>query len=153
MSKEEARRCLVNLVPGVHDALNQLHDSLRLAHLDVRLPNICFTANGDVRLIDFDRSLPCDMPPPEEYAHSFMYTGKSETTVTVEELDWKQLGIMIYCISSNNASEADVIEKDVLSMLTEGFLYSLIFEFTYDDDKFEQWKEELKKEKKYDETL
>ena len=66
------------------------------AHLDVHLPNICFTPDGDVCLIDFDRIERLFNSPPVQYSSSFIYTGSPGTTV--EQWDWKQFGIIIYCI-------------------------------------------------------
>ena len=54
MNGQEAKKCLIDFVPRVRESLIQLHN-FGYAHLDVRLPNICFTPDGDVRLIDFDR--------------------------------------------------------------------------------------------------
>lgn len=41
LSKTEAKECLSDLVTKTATALQELH-SLGFAHLDVRLPNICF---------------------------------------------------------------------------------------------------------------
>ena len=50
----------------------------------------------DVCLIDFDQIEHLLNSPPVKYSGSFMYTGSSGTTV--EQLNWKQFGITIYCI-------------------------------------------------------
>ena len=144
MNGQEARRCLIDFVPRVRESLIQLHN-LGYAHLDVRLPNICFTPDGDVRLIDFDRIQPVFDSSPPEYSGSFMYTGSPGTTV--EQLDWKQFGIMIYCIlQSYVISEADVKENDVSHLPEDSFLYRLIYEYTYHVDSFQEWKKEIEEE-------
>ena len=144
MNGQEAKKCLIDFVPHVRESLIQLHN-LGYAHLDVRLPNICFTPNGDVRLIDFDRIQRVFAPPPFKYSGSFMYTGSPGTTV--EQLDWKQFGIMIYCILQLYViSEADVKENDVSHLPEDSFLYRLIYKYTYDVDSFQVWKEEIKEE-------
>ena len=56
LSKALAKLCIRDLVRQVVHALQELHE-LGFAHLDVRLPNICFTHDGEVRLIDFDRAV------------------------------------------------------------------------------------------------
>ena len=84
MNGEEAKRCLIDFVPRVRESFTQLYN-LGYTHLDVRLPNICFTPDGDVRLIDFDRIERLLKSPPVKYSGSFMYTGSPETTV--EQLD------------------------------------------------------------------
>ena len=65
----------------------------------------------------------------------------------MEQLDWKQFGIMIYCILQLYViSEADVKENDVSHLPEGSFLYRLIYEYTYDVDSFQIWKEEIKEE-------
>lgn len=150
MSKKKSKEMFGQLSSsGVCEALKQLH-SLGFAHLDVRLPNV-FHYQWDVRLIDFDRRLPSNCYPPMEYVGSFMYTGEPAGRTTVEQLDWKQLGIMIYCIMYPHETEAYVKEDDVTTV-DDGFLHSLIFNYTYNDALFEQWKNELETEKEF-ETL
>ena len=55
-SRESAKRSLVPLIEQVKVALEELH-SQSVAHMDVCLPNICFTRSSDpsVKLIDLDR--------------------------------------------------------------------------------------------------
>lgn len=53
LTREEAKRCLVELILGVANALKSIHSApLHIAHLDVWLDNICF---DDEILIDPDR--------------------------------------------------------------------------------------------------
>ena len=56
LSKALAKLCLGDFVRQAVCALKELHE-LGFAHLDVRLPNVCFTHDGEVRLIDFDRAV------------------------------------------------------------------------------------------------
>ena len=44
MSREEAKKCLPNLVESVVEAIQAMHDKLQMAHLDIRLENVCFTS-------------------------------------------------------------------------------------------------------------
>ena len=42
LSRDQACKCLKKLIEGVYLALSELHNKYDLAHLDVRLENICF---------------------------------------------------------------------------------------------------------------
>ena len=44
MSREEAKKCLPNLIESVVKAIQAMHDKLQVAHLDIRLENVCFTS-------------------------------------------------------------------------------------------------------------
>ena len=80
----------------VCEALEELHDVCNLAHLDVRLANICPTTEG-VKLIDLDRSKPVatlvDNAGLGRYT-SVMY--KANWAWTVAQVDWKQVGLMVF---------------------------------------------------------
>lgn len=69
LSKEEVKECMFDLISQVMNALCELH-KLGYAHLDVCLPNICFTLDGIVEVVDFDHTLPASDPPPMEYQSS-----------------------------------------------------------------------------------
>ena len=45
-SRREARECLPTLVQGVAKAIQAMHSKLEMAHLDIRLENVCFTRTG-----------------------------------------------------------------------------------------------------------
>ena len=85
------------------DAINEIHGA-GIAHLDVRLENICFTEVGKVVLIDLDRSLPINYPAeelPSQYGQSLMYdTGNDDWTC--EQQDMRQLAILIGYIAGND---------------------------------------------------
>ena len=61
ISRDVAKQCLKQVLTGAKEAIDNLH-SFEAAHLDVRLPNICFKVNdeckkeGTVMLIDLERS-------------------------------------------------------------------------------------------------
>ena len=55
LTVEEAKCRLRDLIPKVYSALHQLHSALKIAHLDVRLENLCYDAEMNVVLIDLDR--------------------------------------------------------------------------------------------------
>ena len=54
----EAKKCLREFYSGVHNALEKVHDELKLVHMDIHLNNICFNDGFQPILIDFDRALP-----------------------------------------------------------------------------------------------
>jgi len=47
---------LKKFIEAVYSALSELHTKLHLAHLDVRLENICFDAQSHPVLVDLDRA-------------------------------------------------------------------------------------------------
>lgn len=76
-------------------ALKEIHETLEVAHLDVRLPNICFCESGDPVLIDPDRIQPATI---EATGLSEMYGGDlymAESGWFMSNVDWKQLGHLI----------------------------------------------------------
>ena len=79
--------------------MQELHDECNLAHLDIRLANICLTHTQSlgIKLIDLDRSLPASQPfalsEVRTYADSVMYKGNDAWTLS--HIDWRQLGIMV----------------------------------------------------------
>ena len=54
LHRDQAARCLDEMVLNIASALISLHGA-KLAHLDLRLENICFNSDGSVVLIDLDR--------------------------------------------------------------------------------------------------
>ena len=95
--EEEARRHKVWFVDEVVKAVNELHDSAHLAHLDIRLENICVDDETNrLILVDLDRSRRSSENVRyvrRLYGTHEMYNGLN--TWTVSELDWKQVGLMI----------------------------------------------------------
>ena len=75
-------------------ALNELHDN-GFAHLDVRIPNICFAKDYDgkymVKLIDLDRCKYAKDRTGSSYEGE-MY--RAPHGWTCDQLDWKQLGLL-----------------------------------------------------------
>ena len=134
LSKNEAKRCLYELIMQTKEALDQLHE-IGFAHLDVRLPNICFDCDGTLKLIDFDRTRPNGTLPSIGYSNAFMYQLPNDAvtgaSLAVQDLDFKQLGLMAFSIL-NSKTQTKLMEADVASLGThKGFLWSLIFECRY----------------------
>lgn len=97
LSKREASENLKQFAIKTAAAIEELH-GIGFAHLDIRLENICFV-NADAVLIDLDR---CETLITQgnrvslKYGNSNMY--KYKEGWTVELLDWKQYGLMLYSI-------------------------------------------------------
>ena len=105
LSASEARKCLVALLRSTKEAIDQLH-SFNYAHLDIRLPNICFRNDGEkvyAVLIDFERvtnNIGSDAIP--KY-HSCLYRFL-EGRLTCGQCDFMQLGWMaVWILHFNDA--------------------------------------------------
>ena len=103
LRREEARLCLIELYAKVCQAVNELHDMLEMAHMDIRLDNICFSDMCDVVLIDFDRSVPVnkscgllDVRYPSCMFHNSM---------TPVEHDWRQVGWLLAWVLDSEAQD------------------------------------------------
>ena len=95
LNREDAASCLGDLVKQLVSILERIH-KLGWAHLDIHLPNICFTQEGQVRLIDLDRvHSKCDICL-DEYHHSFLY--QIPRSIPITGVDWRQLGVLIYSV-------------------------------------------------------
>ena len=92
MTAEEAKNCLQNFFSEVRSVIGQLHDTYKLAHLDIRLDNICFNQQFKPILIDLDRSegIGTDRIYQSDYASCM-----SRSDMSPEKTDWLQLGWMI----------------------------------------------------------
>ena len=81
-SREDAKRYLVRLLEQLKAALNELHDTYSTAHMDVCLPNICFSncPSQHVMLIDLDRCEPSFKTVTAHivYQNSDMYTPQED---------------------------------------------------------------------------
>jgi len=90
------------------------------------LPNICFTHDGEVRLINFDRAVYHDWESvPAQFFGPYMY--KCDPSLTVSDLDWKQLGLLTLCVSNQTMHQTKVTEKDVKQFCGDEFLHQLQF--------------------------
>ena len=92
MTEEEAKKCLQHFFSEVRSVIGQLHDTYKLAHMDIRLDNICFNQQFKPILIDLDRSemLGTDLGEESVYASCM-----SRRAMSPGKTDWMQLGWMI----------------------------------------------------------
>lgn len=97
MRVDEAQRCLTDLLKGTAKAIEQLH-ALGIAHMDIRLENICFgIIDGKFApvLIDLDRCQSAN-DEGEVLPTSCMYIlPESAHSKTMASYDWLQLGWMV----------------------------------------------------------
>ena len=78
LSRQEAKCCLYSLVKELIRVLEHHHDTENVAHLDVRLENICFQSPNTVVMIDLDKHMQADKPAclSQTYESSVMYQGQ-----------------------------------------------------------------------------
>ena len=130
MSDTEVKKCLREFYSRVHTALENVHKELKLAHMDIRLNNICFNDRFQPILIDFDRSLPTTMSMiPLTYGKSCMYP---EWVEQLEKADWVQFGWVIAWVLCDEWYEyhSATFERLPLHLQESGTLKNLIQEGT-----------------------
>lgn len=97
LHKHEVEKCLLDFMTRTATALEELH-GIGFAHLDVRVPNICFAKEGSkyiVKLIDLDR---CRGDTADNL---YGYTGemyRRQKGWRSSQYDWKQLGLLAAAI-------------------------------------------------------
>ena len=82
LTEDEVTECLYDFMMMTATALIEFHDFC-FAHLDVRIPNICFAQNGDeyiVKLIHLDQSIEDKVVGVSGY-NGEMYTTHSNSEV------------------------------------------------------------------------
>ncbi|KAL5506203.1 hypothetical protein EMCRGX_G007798 [Ephydatia muelleri] len=111
VSEDEAiaKTCLGELANGIANGLKTLHD-LGYAHLDVRLPNVCVSADFEVKLIDFDRA----------------------TCVK----SYKNTNFFMYTLEKEDQQE---LKRQDIPINRESFLGKLIWEHEYDQNAMQLW--------------
>lgn len=90
-----ATRDLKLFVATVTSAIRELHIG-EIAHLDIRMENICFNSNWEAVLVDVDRSRHTLDKANDLfvlYSRGSMYAVPAAWTC--EQLDWKQFGLLI----------------------------------------------------------
>ena len=119
LSRSEVSTCLIDFMVRTASALQELH-GYGFAHLDVRIPNICFSkernSDGryDVKLIDLDRSTSISTKNMEDYPGE-MYR-KSQRNWTTGKLDWKQLGLLAAkIVTKYKMTDENIVSSDLVS--------------------------------------
>ena len=150
LTRDDAANCLGDLVQQVAAVLERMHE-LGWAHLDVRLPNICFTQDGCVRLIDLDRVHHLYDDCLDEYRGSFLYQLPDDVPIT--GVDWRQLGVLIYSVL--HRTENPDIHKlgdghHVEKLKQVPFLKELVVDYTMNPASFQEWKDSLESRSVHD---
>ena len=139
---EVARQNAKVFVGSVHEAITELHDQFNLAHLDVRLGNICISAESAclvAKLIDLDRSETADRAFSTSlvaslYTNSIMYQVREGEDWTLSQLDWRQLGIMVFAFLNDLPTDHSREPQP-----NSGFLKDLVESGVYDSASFTDW--------------
>ena len=85
---------------SVIEAVQELHDK-KIAHLDIRLPNICRDESDNAVLIDLDRMQYIGRVNSPGSYESVMYKKPDGEDWTADHFDWRQVGIMMVHILSD----------------------------------------------------
>ena len=120
LERDQAKRCLKELVCKIGRVLIDVHTTFEMAHLDVRLPNICFDDNYQPILIDPDRMCRSKTGAGcirDKYVDSSLYKRRG-TIKTADQLDFMQLGLLICkCL---DWSENDLSDHFTSTLIFEG---------------------------------
>lgn len=124
---KDAKTYILPLVTEVIAAVTELHE-FGLAHLDIRLDNICYRVDGSVIMIDLHRSMEvtraanllCGFGP------STMYPFKMNWTA--ENVDWRQLAIMILYILGQRILTAQQYHELKVEPSSHGFIRTMFDE-------------------------
>ena len=111
----DANESLFDFARLVKEALSSLHQ-LKWAHLDVRVPNVCFSLKGEdckAVLIDMDRIQVSNTYTLPSFSGPYY---QKHVSWQAERLDWKQLGLTIKLFTRDE--EDDFIEE----LISEGKL-------------------------------
>ena len=102
MVREEAQGCIGHLFTEIRSAIKQLHLQTKLAHLDIRLDNVCFNVRCKPVLIDLERTerIGRSLPSHLGDSKSCMYD-RNKTN------DWMQLGWMFAWVLHKSKSYHD----------------------------------------------
>jgi len=109
LHKHKVEKCLLDFMTRTATALEELH-SIGVAHLDVRVPNICFAREEGkyiVKLIDLDRCR-------DDTVKTCMDTQARRTRQNPKDwrssqYDWKQLGLLAAAIIFERSHE-DIVK-------------------------------------------
>lgn len=139
---------LLSFVRTVTRAVTELHDKGNVAHLDIRLENVCFNTNDEAVLIDVDRSCPKLQDASKLfmlYSRSSMY--KVPGQWTCEKLDWRQFGILLTDISPGSCSHYFINKLTDCGELLSEFKCILCMSFfcagEYDAQAHQSWELDL----------
>ena len=124
LSEDEAQCHKVWFVSEVVKAVNELHDRAKVAHLDIRLENICVDDESNrLILVDLDRSRPIFVIAEDVrvlYGNHEMYCGPAGShNWPVSMLDWRQVGLMF-------KTRVLINHEFVTKLIEEGMFYTVL---------------------------
>ena len=103
LSKRKAKEHITKFLASVIEAVEELHNlDNPIAHLDIRLDNICTDENDKAVLIDFDRMQYFSTSYKYGSYRSVMYRVPGGKKWTAKQVDWRQVGIMIVYILTDH---------------------------------------------------
>lgn len=111
----EVQSCLYDFVKLTGDAIMAIHE-LQLAHIDIRVPNVCFDDQKRKLLADFDRMRDIDIGEDPSFQGE-MY--KIPDGGNCGNLDWKQLGLLVKTVTE---VDDDFLQQDpfCVSLIDKG---------------------------------
>ena len=138
LNREDAAKCLGDLVKQLVSILERIH-KLGWAHLDIHLPNICFTRGGQIRLIDLDRVHSKYDICLDEYHHSFLY--QIPRSIPITGVDWRQLGVLIYSVlrRAENPVRCRLGYSHLSELKKIPFLKELVVDYKMQHASLEKW--------------
>ena len=147
ITRETAKDCLIHFLQSVKAAIDELH-SHNVAHLDIRLPNICLRNTPDGKfeavLIDLERCKRfITSTLQEQIYNSCMYNG----SYTLEQLDYLQVFWMAFWIllSPDEVDYHQMHEIDFGQQYEDILNFIKVFNSEIWNDKETLWKEFMEK--------
>ena len=146
-SRQNAKACLVPLLDSVKVAIDELHQN-DIAHLDIRLPNICFRKDGTAVLIDLERCKNTISSVWIEESSSCMYREE----YSQEQIDHLQVYWMAFWILSHptdldyhNMDKMDIKKlqgenEECVALCKELFAFIKDLPETYAPEQWEKFK-------------
>ena len=130
LTKDDIKVCLFDFMIMTATALIELHE-FGFAHLDVRIPNICFAQNQNgndyiVKLIDLDRVERDDVVDVSRYIGEMYATHHGWSA---SQYDWKQLGLLAAEIIFETTDHNEIVKVPQVS--SDDCLKKLISEGKY----------------------
>ena len=109
LKASEARQCLQEFVKLVSESLMVLHNNYFMAHIDVRLENICFVNSHTEKqstaiFIDLDRCCNADFIVSDVWFNSKTPSALYKQGLKNAQIDWRQLGCTVYWILKSTST-------------------------------------------------
>ena len=111
LKASEARQCLQEFVKLVSESLMVLHNNYFMAHIDVRLENICFVNSHTEKqstaisiFIDLDRCCNADYIVSDVWFNSKTPSALYKQGLKNAQIDWRQLGCTVYWILKSTST-------------------------------------------------